>query len=158
MSEPDDRAGAAAEPAGPGPAGPEPAGPEPDGAVLAELVAVLRERAADPPPGSYSATLLSDPERAQRKIMEEAFELCLELGREPVDVERAASEAADVVFHVLAGLVGAGVPWPAVLAELAERRGAPPRAAASDSSASPAPSAASASPSSPTPDPRQEPS
>lgn len=101
--------------------------PGADPAVLGELEEVLRQRAVAPPEGSYSATLLADPERAQRKIMEEAFELCLELGREPVDADRTASEAADLVFHALVALVGAGVSWDAVLAELARRRGAPPR-------------------------------
>lgn len=94
----------------------------PDPQILAELEDVLRQRRDAAPADSYSARLLAEPEAAQRKIMEEAFELCLELGRAPVDQERAASEAADVVFHVLAGLVGAGVPWQAVLGELAARR------------------------------------
>lgn len=60
--------------------------------------------------------------KAQRKIMEEAFEFCLELGRPAPDPRRTAEEAADVLFAVLAGLVGAGVGLDAVLAELAERR------------------------------------
>lgn len=90
---------------------------------LHDLEAVLADRLAVRPQDSYSLTLLTDPERAQRRIMEEAFELCLELGRQPVDVERAASEAADVLFHVLAGLVGAGVTVDAVFAELSARRG-----------------------------------
>lgn len=93
-----------------------------DPRILAELEDVLCQRRDAAPSGSYSARLLADPEAAQRKIMEEAFELCLELGRDQVDRERAASEAADVVFHVLTGLVGAGVPWAAVLDELAARR------------------------------------
>lgn len=91
--------------------------------ILEELELVLRSRLVDPPPGSYSATLLVNPERAQRKIMEEAFELCLELGRNPsVDRGRTASEAADLIFHVLVGLVGAGVSLDEVLAELEARR------------------------------------
>lgn len=91
--------------------------------VLTELESVLIARRDGPPPAhSYSATLLSDPERAQRKIMEEAFELCLELGRPRPDPERTAEEAADLVFHVLAGLVGAGVGLDAVLTALRERR------------------------------------
>lgn len=95
----------------------------PDPQILTELEDVLRQRRDAAPAESYSARLLADPEAAQRKIMEEAFELCLELGRGPaVDRGRAASEAADVVFHVLTGLVGAGVPWEAVLEELAARR------------------------------------
>ncbi len=90
--------------------------------ILAELEAVLVSRREDPPPGSYSATLLADPERAQRKIMEEAFELCLELGRPSVDAGRTAEEAADLLFHALCGLVGAGVPLADVLAVLERRR------------------------------------
>jgi phosphoribosyl-ATP pyrophosphohydrolase len=91
--------------------------------VLTDLEAVLRDRLVAAPDGSSSVTLLRDPEKAQRKIMEEAFEVCLELGRAEVDAERAASEAADLVFHLLAGLVGAGVGLDAVLAQLEDRRG-----------------------------------
>jgi phosphoribosyl-ATP pyrophosphohydrolase len=91
--------------------------------LLRELEAVLRDRLDHADPGSYSATLLGDPEKAQRKIMEEAFEVCLELGRPEVDRERTASEAADLVFHLLAGLTGAGVELDAVMAELARRGG-----------------------------------
>jgi len=90
--------------------------------VLEEIEAVLQDRLAEPVEGSYSLTLLTDAERAQRKIMEEAFELCLELGREPQDRQRTASEAADLLFHTLAGLVGAGVSLSAVFEELEERR------------------------------------
>jgi phosphoribosyl-ATP pyrophosphohydrolase len=94
--------------------------------VLAEVETVLRDRLLRRPAGSYSLTLLTDSELARRKIMEEAFELCLELGREPVDADRTAGEAADLIFHTLAGLVGAGVGLGEVLDELAARRGAPP--------------------------------
>lgn len=88
---------------------------------ISTLEEVLRQRLAEQPEGSYSATLLTDPVKAQRKIMEEAFEVCLELGAAEVDTDRAASEAADLVFHLLAGLVGAGIGWDDVVAEL-ERR------------------------------------
>ena len=90
---------------------------------LHALESLMRDRLEHRPAGSYSLTLLTDAELAQRKIMEEAFELCLELGRESVDLQRTASEAADVVFHVLAGIVGAGVSLDAVLDELAARQG-----------------------------------
>jgi phosphoribosyl-ATP pyrophosphohydrolase len=90
--------------------------------VLHDLEAVLRDRLLAAPEGSYSVTLLRDPEKAQRKIMEEAFEVCLELGRQEVDRERAAGEAADLVFHLLAGLVGAGVELESVLEQLEHRR------------------------------------
>jgi phosphoribosyl-ATP pyrophosphohydrolase len=91
--------------------------------VLAQLEGVLiSRRDGDAPAGSYSVTLVTDPERAQRKIMEEAFELCLELGRPDPDPARTSEEAADLLFHLLAGLVGARVPLDAVLQRLAERR------------------------------------
>ena len=88
---------------------------------LPTLEGVLRSRLDERPEGSYSLTLLTDPVAAQRKIMEEAFEVCLELSGEPLDAERAAEEAADLVFHLMCGLVGAGVEWSAVEAVLAER-------------------------------------
>ena len=90
--------------------------------TLEEIEAVLQDRLAQPGEGSYSVTLLRDSELARRKIMEEAFELCLELGREPLDPQRTASEAADLLFHALAGLAGAGVPLSAVMNELDGRR------------------------------------
>lgn len=95
--------------------------------ILSDLEAVLRDRLENPPADSYSATLLRDPERAARKIMEESFELCWELGRRgpdgpAADRRRVAEEAADVLFHVLAGVVGAGVRLDEVLVELEGRR------------------------------------
>lgn len=90
--------------------------------VLRELEELLRERRHTPPPGSYTAELLTDPERIQRKVMEEAFEVCLELTRAPRDPERISSEAADLVFHLLVGLVEADVPFDEVLRQLQERR------------------------------------
>ena len=89
--------------------------------ILEDLEALLRERLVAAPEGSYSATLLHDSVKVRRKIMEEAFELTLELGAGSVDRERTAEEAADLMFHVLAGLVGAGVPLADVLRVLEGR-------------------------------------
>jgi len=94
-----------------------------DADVLGELEGLLRGRVESAPHGSYSAGLVRDPERVARKVVEEAYELAVELQRPVVDAGRVASESADLVFHVLAGLVGAGVPLDDVLAELAARRG-----------------------------------
>jgi phosphoribosyl-ATP pyrophosphohydrolase len=41
--------------------------------------------------------------------MEEAFEVCLELGRARPDAGRIAEESADLLFHLLIGLVSADV-------------------------------------------------
>ncbi len=90
--------------------------------TLIDLEELLRERRTQRPPGSYSAELFNDPERIARKVMEEAFEVCLELGRPLRDAERIVSEAADLLFHLLVGLVDADVSFEAVVAELARRR------------------------------------
>jgi phosphoribosyl-ATP pyrophosphohydrolase len=91
---------------------------------LVELEAVLQERKGADPGQSYTAKLLGDPELIQRKIMEEAFEVCLELGRDgaKADSRRTAEEAADLMYHLLVGLVGAGVSLDEVMAVLEERR------------------------------------
>lgn len=90
--------------------------------VISELEDVLQQRNHQRPPGSYTTTLFDDRERLQRKIMEEAFETCLELGRPAVDDERLVAEAADLMFHLLVGLVGSGLSMDDVVAELERRR------------------------------------
>ena len=98
--------------------------PEVEAVLRGRMAALRRDREAALA-GSYSATLLDDSELARRKIMEEAFELCLELGRADTDAfdpARVAAEAADLLFHTLAGLVGAGVGLDAVFGELQSRR------------------------------------
>ncbi len=89
---------------------------------LDALEAVLRARRVSAPPGSYSVTLVTDPEQASRKVMEEAYEVCLELTRPDIDRDRLTAEAADLLFHLLAGLVSADVALTDVLAELDARR------------------------------------
>jgi phosphoribosyl-ATP pyrophosphohydrolase len=88
---------------------------------LAALEAVLRNR-YDDPTGSHASRVVHDRELAQRKVMEEAFEFCLEVGRADRDEARVVEEAADVVFHVVAALVSVGVPVERVTAELEARR------------------------------------
>lgn len=89
---------------------------------LETLETLLRARRSHAPAGSYSVTLVTDPEQASRKVIEEAYEVCVELTRPTVDRARVAEEAADLVFHLLAGLVAVDVPLTAVLAELEDRR------------------------------------
>lgn len=92
---------------------------------LDALELLLRARRVDAPTDSYSVTLVTDPEQASRKVIEEAYEVCVELMRPTVDRTRVAEEAADLVFHLLAGLVAVDVPLTAVLAELESRRREP---------------------------------
>ncbi len=89
---------------------------------LHELEQVLISRRELRPEGSYSARLFADQERLMRKVMEEAFEVCLELGRAPVNADAVAAEAADLVYHLMAGLVSVDVGLDRVLAVLAARR------------------------------------
>jgi len=90
--------------------------------ILTELEAVLQQRRGSDPGESYTASLLADPEVIQRKIMEEAFEVCLELGRAEVAKDLVAEEAADVLYHLLVGLTAVDVPFADVLQVLEGRR------------------------------------
>ncbi len=90
--------------------------------ILSDLAEVIEGRRDDDPANSYTAKLLSDPEFNQRKIMEEAFEVCLELGRDTVDPNLVANEAADLVYHLMAGIAGVGVDPTSFLQILEERR------------------------------------
>ncbi|CAN5764087.1 bifunctional phosphoribosyl-AMP cyclohydrolase/phosphoribosyl-ATP diphosphatase HisIE [soil metagenome] len=88
-------------------------------AVLDELWGVLQERDRERPEGSWTTRLLSDENLRLKKIGEETVELVTALVRGD---ERASEEAADLVYHVMVALKGAGREWDEVLAELARRR------------------------------------
>ncbi len=94
----------------------------PASTTLHELEEVLEGRRSADPSESYTAKLLQDPELNQRKIMEEAFEVCLELGRSEVHTAHTAEEAADLIYHLMVGLTGAGVSIDDVLSVLEARR------------------------------------
>jgi len=66
--------------------------------ALPALERTIATRAADPPPGSYTAELLADPARIGEKVREEAEEVA-RAAREESD-ERVAEEAADVLYHL----------------------------------------------------------
>jgi 3-oxoadipate enol-lactonase len=90
--------------------------------ILHELEQTLVSRRELRPEGSYSAELFANHERLMRKVMEEAFEVCLELGRAEVNADLVAAEAADLLYHLMAGLVSVDVPLDRVLGVLAGRR------------------------------------
>lgn len=90
--------------------------------ILDELEEVLRSRRTANPDASYTAQLLADPDLVQRKIMEEAFEVCLELGRPTNDPRLTAEEAADLLYHLMVALVAVDVPLRDVFAVLEGRR------------------------------------
>jgi len=90
--------------------------------ILNELEQLLQSRRSADPDESYTALLLADPVLNQRKIMEEAFEVCLELNKAEIDRGLVAEEAADLLYHLMVGLTGADVALQDVFAVLEGRR------------------------------------
>jgi len=90
------------------------------GRVLDDLWEVLEARARERPEGSYTVRLLDDENLRLKKLGEEVAELTVALARGRTD--RIPAEAADLLYHLLAALLGAGVDLDALTAELAARR------------------------------------
>jgi len=87
---------------------------------LADLERIVAERAAASADESYTAKLLAGgPSRAAKKLGEEAVEAAIAA----VQGDRAAltAEAADVLYHLLVVLRGAGIPLDSVMDELYRR-------------------------------------
>lgn len=88
--------------------------------TLTSLEAIIAARASVPADQSYTARLLAGgPARSAKKLGEEATEAVIAA----VTGDRAGltAESADVLYHLLVVLHGAGVPFQDVLDEL-ERR------------------------------------
>jgi phosphoribosyl-ATP pyrophosphohydrolase/phosphoribosyl-AMP cyclohydrolase len=93
---------------------------DPGGHLLSRLARTIASRAAEKPKGSYTAELLAGGVgKASQKVGEEAVEVVVAANSE--DDERLASEAADLLYHLLVLLQARGVPLDAVWKEL-ERR------------------------------------
>jgi phosphoribosyl-ATP pyrophosphohydrolase/phosphoribosyl-AMP cyclohydrolase len=89
--------------------------------ILAELAALIAERARRMPEGSYTARLLAKGlDHALKKVGEEAIEVVLAAKGETE--ERLAEEAADLLFHLLIVLQLRGVAPGQVLDVLRRRR------------------------------------
>ena len=89
-------------------------------AVLNRLWSVLAERSRTRPEGSYTARLLDDDNLRLKKLGEETAELVTALARS--ESTRIREEAADLLYHLLVALLGAGVELSDVLAVLQQRR------------------------------------
>lgn len=88
--------------------------------TLADLERIVAERAKAAPEQSYTAKLVaSGPAKAAKKLGEEAVEAVIAA----IQQDRAAltAESADVLYHLMVVLCGAGVPLQDVMDEL-ERR------------------------------------
>lgn len=94
-----------------------PASPD---ATLATLDGTLAARQSERPQGSYTARLLDDENLRLKKLGEETAELVSALAK--ADRERTREEAADLLYHLLVALRGAGVPLEAVMGALEARR------------------------------------
>ncbi len=75
--------------------------------ALGDLERTIRDRAAQRPDGSYTASLLADPPRLGRKMMEEAEEIDRAAREE--SPERVTEEAADVLYHLTVLLASRGL-------------------------------------------------
>jgi phosphoribosyl-AMP cyclohydrolase / phosphoribosyl-ATP pyrophosphohydrolase len=93
---------------------------DPGGHVLTRLASIVAQRAAERPRGSYTAELLAGGvAKLSRKVGEEAVEVVVAANSE--DDERLASEAADLLYHLLVLLQARAVPLDQVLQEIQKR-------------------------------------
>jgi phosphoribosyl-ATP pyrophosphohydrolase len=89
--------------------------------VIERLVAVIEARRGGDPKTSWSARLMADPTLAAKKLGEEALETALAAVRG--DRSALVAESADLIYHWLVVLVGAGVGLEEVSAALEDREG-----------------------------------
>lgn len=99
-------------------------------AFLGALEAVIAQRIAERPEGSYTARLYAaGPKRIAQKVGEEGLEVALAAVAEPDD--KLVGEAADLLYHLLLLLASRGLRLEQVLAELRSRHADRAPAAAS---------------------------
>lgn len=89
--------------------------------VVERLAAMIESRRGADPDQSWSARLIADPALASKKLAEEAVEAALAT----VQGDKAGliAESADLIYHWLALLAGAGVSLDDVAAALEAREG-----------------------------------
>lgn len=90
------------------------------GFTLADLETVVAERSAASPAESYTAKLIAEgPARGAKKLGEEAVEAAIAAATG--DRANLVAESADLLYHLLVVLRGAGIGLDEVMAELARR-------------------------------------
>jgi phosphoribosyl-ATP pyrophosphohydrolase len=95
------------------------------GAVLSQLMAIIEDRKRNPPPRSYTTSLLAGGvPKIGEKVIEEAAEV-VEAAGEPGESGRQhlVREAGDLIYHLLVMLAHREVRLEEVEAELARRFG-----------------------------------
>ncbi|HWM65433.1 MAG TPA: bifunctional phosphoribosyl-AMP cyclohydrolase/phosphoribosyl-ATP diphosphatase HisIE [Steroidobacteraceae bacterium] len=94
-------------------------------AFVSTLEAVIEQRIAESPQGSYTARLFADgPKRIAQKVGEEGIEVALAAVVETDD--KVVSESADLIFHLLVLLRSRGLSFQRVVAELQSRHATKP--------------------------------
>jgi phosphoribosyl-ATP pyrophosphohydrolase len=89
---------------------------------LYTLQSIIRDRRANPQPGSYTAGLFAAGEdEIVKKVGEEAVEVILAVKGQ--GDERIISETADLLYHILVLLAQRGLTLEQVEAELERRHG-----------------------------------
>lgn len=85
------------------------------------MSATIESRKGADPAGSYTAQLMGQPDRAAKKLGEEAVEAVVAA----LSGDRAAlaAESADLIYHWLVVLAAAGVSLDEVAAQLEAREG-----------------------------------
>jgi phosphoribosyl-ATP pyrophosphohydrolase/phosphoribosyl-AMP cyclohydrolase len=99
---------------------------EPGFADLEALWATIESRKERRPEGSYTTSLLDDPDLAVRKVTEEATEVLMaarDHRRGEATDERLAEEMADLLYHLLVVAAERDLSPGALLDELRKRRG-----------------------------------
>ncbi|HZL00088.1 MAG TPA: phosphoribosyl-ATP diphosphatase [Caulobacteraceae bacterium] len=91
--------------------------------VVERLTRVIESRRGSDPSTSWSARLTADPVLAAKKLAEEALEASLAAIQG--DKKGLAAESADLIYHWLAVLAGAGVTLDDVAGALESREGRP---------------------------------
>ena len=91
------------------------------GDIVTRLAVTIASRKGADPAGSYTAQLLADPARADKKLGEEATETVIAALQQ--DDRALAAESADLIYHWLVLLTASGVTLDAVAAKLEAREG-----------------------------------
>lgn len=87
--------------------------------TLQTLADIVAERASGSPDVSYTARLLQNPERAAKKLGEEAVEAVIAAIQR--DKPALVSETADILYHLMVVLHGAGISLDEIMDELQRR-------------------------------------
>lgn len=87
--------------------------------TIKSLAQTIAARAGADPDTSWTAQLLSEPDKATEKFGEEAVEAIIEATKG--DKTRLTSEAADVIYHLLVMCAARGVTLDDIETELTRR-------------------------------------